>query len=561
MHNRRIEFRRLSSTKHSALKNRSFYAVLGALSVFFTASSVQAADSFALTYGLLEVTIKVSSLENFAKEGKTDKDLDFFLSKATPEQQAQYRAALLQKLEIDPVQLSRFFYSPTGEALLTRIGSIVNLQGGLNGKLGIRSALIQAAFDRKEGLTLLNLFKKFPTNIRFRGEQMMALSDSIGQLINATTLFSENLKQLSSQEAASAVATDFSKLPDLRLPGAFGVQKKQTWLLNDVSRDRKFYVDVYRPQRSTTTKTPVLVFSHGLASRPEDFGDRAEHWASYGYVVVLPQHPGSDSKQAQALLTGLSSKLFETEEFINRPKDLSYVIDELERRNKSEFQGKLNLGSVGVEGHSLGGYAALALAGAEIDFDNLQKDCDRQFGGLNLSLFVQCRALNLSRQAYTFRDRRVGAVLAANPIDSSIFGAKGLGKIQIPVLITVGSYDPAAPAVFEGIRAFPWLTTPNKFLAMTEGQAHVDFSQLDAGIRETIDSMASLTLPSPTLVDNYSKGMSIAFFGTFVAQRPEYRAYLQSTYALYLSQGQKFKLDFISAASSDKLKKSVESLK
>ena len=36
------------------------------------------------------------------------------------------------------------------------------------------------------------------------------------------------------------------------------------------------------------------MFSHGLASRPEDYAAGLKHLASYGYVVAAPQHPGSD---------------------------------------------------------------------------------------------------------------------------------------------------------------------------------------------------------------------------------------------------------------------------
>lgn len=30
--------------------------------------------------------------------------------------------------------------------------------------------------------------------------------------------------------------------------------------------------------------------SHGLGSKPEDFAEDAQHLASHGYVVAIPQH-------------------------------------------------------------------------------------------------------------------------------------------------------------------------------------------------------------------------------------------------------------------------------
>jgi predicted dienelactone hydrolase len=553
--------RNLKHLNSAISRNWSGIATLGVISsVLLMARPLQAAEKIILTYGPLQLSVKVSSLETFAKEGKIEKDLEFYLGKTSQEQQAQFRKALLERADLSPVLLSRFFYTQIGEDILTRLGKIITQERGINGDRGLRAALVLAAFE-PEGLTLLNLFKKFPANMQFQGELMLGLAGAVEKVVKATEVFTNEIKQLSLQEAASAPSTDFSKLPDLRQPGTYEVQPKQTWVLKDSSRNRQFYVDVYKPQKLRAGKTPVVLFSHGLASRPEDFAKRAQHLVSYGYVVALPQHPGSDTKQTEALLKGYSREIFDPNEFINRPKDISYAIDELERRNQSEFQGNLDLGAVGVAGHSFGGYTALAVAGAEIDFQNLEKDCKRQFGGLDTSLLLQCRALSLPRQIYNFRDRRVSAVFTENPVNSSIFGPTGLSKIEIPVFIAGGSYDPATPFVFEQVRVFPWLTTSNKYLAMSEGQAHVDFSQLDAGVQATIESVGQFTLPSPDLITSYSNSMSLAFFGTHIEKREDYKSYLNSAYAAYLSQDEKFKLSLISATSSDKLKQAIDSFK
>lgn len=547
---------RISSTQRYGSRLIALAALPLAL---LTATPTRAAETIYLTYGPLKLSLKVSSLETFAREGKIDKDLEFYLGKASPEQQEQFRKALLQRADVSPVLLSRFFYSQIGEDILNRLGNIITLERGLNGNRGLRATLVLSALD-PEGLTLLNFFKKFPTNMQFRGELMLELAATVEQVVKATEVLSNEISQLSLQEVTATPTTDFSKLTDLRQPGTFGVQPKQTLAVNDSSRDRKFYIDVYKPQTWPSGKTPVVIFSHGLASRPEDFAKRAEHLASYGYVVALPQHLGSDTKQTEALIKGLSREIFDPNEFINRPKDISYAIDELERR-KSEFQGQLDLESVGVAGHSFGGYTALAVAGAEIDFQNLEKDCKRKFGALDTSLLLQCRALNLPRQTYNFRDRRVSAVFTENPVNSSIFGPSGLSKIEISVLIAGGNYDPATPFVFEQVRVFPWLTTSNKYLAMTEGQAHVDFSQLDAGVQATIESVGNFTLPSPNLITSYANSMSVAFFGTYIEKREDRKPYLKSAYAAYLSQNEKFKLSLISAASSDKLKQAIDAFK
>lgn len=534
----------------------------GLLSTSLTILPVQAAEKLYLIYNPLIFSLKVSSLEAFAKEGTIDKNLEFYLNltHASQEQQAKFREALLKRADLNPVQLYRFFNTEIGEDILSRIGEFITIQGGRNGKYALRAALIQAA-QSPEGLTLLNFLEKLPTNMELQGEKLLEGAKIVEIVLKATKEFTEDTARLAEAEAAANSPVDYAQLPDVRQLGPYGVQEKQTWQLNDESRKRSFYVDVYRPQQWRTGQTPVVIISHGLASRPEDFAQRAKHLASYGYVVALPQHPGSDYQQAQALLTGYSREVFDVNEFINRPRDISFVIDELERRNQSEFEGRLNLEAVGVKGHSFGGYTALAVAGAEIDWENLQKECERQFGYLNTSLLLQCRALNLSHRSANFRDPRVKAVVAVNPVNSSIFGPQGLSKIQIPVLIGAGTYDPAAPAIFEQIRAFPWLKTQHKYLAIAEGQAHIDFSQLDAQAQEMIDSVEQLTLPSPDLLNSYGSGLILPFFEVYIANNPDYRLYLQAAYTAYLSQGQEFKIYLISEASSDKLEEMLQQFK
>lgn len=546
-----------SKMQNKKLKITSLFS--GCLSVFLTAIPLNAAEKLYLSYGPLMFSLQVKSLETFAKDGTINKDLDFYLQRATPQQQAEFREALVKRVDINPVLISRFYNSKIGEDILTRLGKGITLQGGINGKYALRGALIEAAAS-PEGLTLLNVFKKFPTNIQFQGELMKGLAQEADKVILATETLIKEFRSLTAQEATIGSPVNYATLPDLRKPGDYEV-KKQVWHLTDKSRDRDFYVDVYIPQQEGASKTPVVVFSHGLSSRPEDYAKGLEHLASYGYLVAAPQHPGSDTIYLQGMLEGYHRDVFDLNEFINRPKDLSYVIDELQRRNQSEFQDKLDLENVGVGGHSFGGYTVMAIAGAEIDFENLQQDCNRLYGGLNVSLLLECRALELPRQTYNLRDGRIKAVFAANPVNRSIFGQKEISKISIPILLASGSDDPAAPPVFEQAASFTWLTTPDKYWALIEGQAHVNFTMLDPGIKKAIDSVGHLTLPSQTLIGSYNDAISAAFFQIYIGNNESYRPYLRSSYAEYLSQGETFKLDFISAASSDEFASAIEKFK
>ena len=535
-----------------------FFIALGMIPAILTTIPVGAAERIYFTYGPLGLSVGVDSLEVFAKEGRINRELDFYLRGMSEEGKAQFRKALLQRYYISSVQLYRFLRTPIGENLLAQIGNLINIQGGRNGKYGLRGALVQAAAD-PEGLTLLNLMRKFPTNIQLNTEGIFNLVGLFKTLVTATDVIVTQIDELTAIAAAAQAPVDFSALSDIRHPGEFNFDK-QTLTLKDRNRKRQFLVDLYKPQRWRSGKTPVVVISHGFGTGPKNFEKRAKHLASYGYLVAVPQHLGSDYAHIQAMLTGYSREVFKLNEFIDRPLDVIYVLDELERRNQSEFQGRLNLQKVGVMGHSFGGYTALALAGAEIDFEQLEANCNFLFKKLNPSLLLQCRALELPQQDYNFRDRRVKAVMATNPVNSAIFGPKGLSRIQIPVFMVAGSQDPVTPAVLEQIRSFTWLTGSDKYLALEKGNTHFDISELDAETLELLESLPKLTLPKTDLFSGYARAMSLAFFQVYIANNAEYSPYLRSSYAEYISE-EPFNLYLLDSSSVDQLTEALDLLK
>lgn len=75
-----------------------------------------------------------------------------------------------------------------------------------------------------------------------------------------------------------------------------------------------------------------------------------------------------------------------------------------------------------------------------------------------------------------------------------------------------GSDDPATPPAFEQAVPFTWLQGENKYWALIEGQAHVNFSKLDGGIKEALDSTLHFTFPPQDLISAYVKGITLAFF-------------------------------------------------
>ncbi|BCS31007.1 dienelactone hydrolase [Luteitalea sp. TBR-22] len=98
---------------------------------------------------------------------------------------------------------------------------------------------------------------------------------------------------------------------------------------------------------------PVVVVSHGSGGSPLTHRGLARHLASAGWLVLLPTHPGNN-RDDNSLANG-------TEILVQRPRDVSAVIDWA--ASPDGFARHAETRAVGVVGHSMGGYTALALAG------------------------------------------------------------------------------------------------------------------------------------------------------------------------------------------------------
>ncbi|MBE8999096.1 alpha/beta hydrolase [Nostoc sp. LEGE 12447] len=521
------------------------YLGLGLLSTFLTSTPGLAAERISFFYPPFgEFSLSVDSLETFAKVGKIDQDFSFYASRATPQQLAQLRDLLQQRFNITPTLVSQVTYSPIGEEVVQQLGKLLLTESRQNGFYAIRASLILAAADR-EGLTVVNLLRKFPSNtMRVNFTEGLRIVDDLSQLLKKKDEVVASLQKEAIAQAANSTV-DFSKQADLRSPGKFRWQKKSLEL-NDVSRSRRLPVDIYLPttqnsestdQNSPSPPFPLIVISHGLASDRSTFVYLAEHLASYGFAVAVLEHPGSNAKRFQQYFAGLASPP-EPEEFINRPLDIKYLLDELQRLEKSDptLHRKLNFQQVGAIGQSFGGYTVLTLAGAKINFEQLRQECNPNYSSFNLSLLLQCEASKLPQKNYELKDDRIKAIMAINPIDSLVLGEGGVSQIKMPVMLVAGSQDIFAPPVFEQIRPFTWLSDPNKYLALIENATHFSAIAEPTPENDILPVPPALLGPDRDAVYSYLNALSVAFMETHLLNRPEYRSYLQPSYATFLSK-------------------------
>jgi dienelactone hydrolase len=101
---------------------------------------------------------------------------------------------------------------------------------------------------------------------------------------------------------------------------------------------------------------PVVLFSHGYGGYPEQSSFLTDHLATWGFVVVAPDHR---SRDLHAVVTGTTGK------GQNDIADLRQALAFVRRMNATKatlLTGKLDLTRVAALGHSAGGGAVITLA-------------------------------------------------------------------------------------------------------------------------------------------------------------------------------------------------------
>lgn len=528
------------------LFQRVYFRALAVLSfqivqvLFFRSITVQAAERVNFNYNSIPFSITTQDLDAFSKNRKASDSFEFYINYIGLENRKNLLEFLTTKYEYSSLAVNRVLQEPVMTNVLSRIGNLITTPFDKNGARYLKIALLKSAAS-PSGFTVLDVVRNFPFDIQIDLENIIKINQENQSLKTETQNLILKIKSQANKEAKAASPPNFKQLPNLKMQGKFKF-KYHSLLLYDRSRNRKFKANLYVPVENKPYKIPIIVIENGIGGKLNRWDYLAKHLASHGFAVAISGHPGSDDQKLDAFVKGLSNEIFAASEFIDRPRDVSYLLDELGHLNQSNFKNTLQTNNVGVIGFSMGGATALALGGSTINFKKLEQDCGSNLNLNNLSLFVQCRALDLPRKNYDLRDTRVRSLFVLFPFSRSIYGNDGMRQITIPVLWQVLTEDTTTPMVLEQIPSFDELGSQHKYLTILSGFSHVDLKFMQRSLSKKLKENEKR---EPEEIKTGLNQFSLAFFKAYVEKDSRYLPWLQSAYVKAMSKNSQFNVEFV----------------
>lgn len=310
------------------------------------------------------------------------------------------------------------------------------------------------------------------------------------------------------------------KAPDPSAPGTFKTTEVDFPELTDVSRQpptetgkglrrilaerraersgsrRKVPVKVHLPVGDAAS--PVIVLSHGAGGDRDTHFAQARHLASHGYAVLCLEHVGSNREkmaQGMQLMQNLDAMIHDSAEIMARPRDVAFALDQAEAWNRSHplIKGRLDLGRIGMMGHSYGAFTTMVACGMRPALDWIVPTIPPG-KGLGPSL----------------REKRVSCGVALSPqgVGEPFFIRESFGSLQVSLLGISGTLDKQQNGLSavnrkEGFALWP--KGEHRFVWL-EGAKHLDFTD-SAGV----DRKAT---PSPTRddVQPVTRAATLLFF-------------------------------------------------
>lgn len=473
--------------------------------VVSSGSVTVAAERIVFRFGELARDVSVPELRQFSETGAVAPELQPILQRLKPAEQLALRRVLSQPLPVDEVSVSNLLSTPLGRRSLQQLVKVLDQPASV-AEPALSSALVLGA-AKPGGLRLINVLEAYPTQ---RLPVNVAAVLSLEQSLTLGMAQQEAMFDILTRGKTVPVAG--SELTALSVEGS--IPFRQIPFQFQGRDGERISAIAYLPETSTAASpAPLVAIAPGLNSNMNALLYVGRHLASHGYAVASLNFPFTSADAVQAVIQG-TALIPPVNAWFAQPLDVSALIDQVEQR----WGARVDTQRVGVLGQSLGGYTVTALAGAELDWAALDRQClqlsDPKVVVLNPAMVWQCSGHDQVSQRKSFRDPRVKVAVAVNPVTNPIFSATSIQALAVPILMVSGSNDIFAPSISQQLIPFSWIQQPGSLLVLQRNGTHLSF------LEGTSDLPPTVLGPDLPLARRQLKGMARGFFDQLLRLQP-----------------------------------------
>jgi predicted dienelactone hydrolase len=498
-------------------------SILSCSAIAASALPATAVERITLKLGPSQTVIYVSDLETFAQTGHISKRLAPFRAFLTP----TVRASLKSNLSVEPTVRDRVLHdllnADNGQPMVQMLTEVVPDLDPNQLKTALKNAEKQP-----KGVTFTTVLRAIPDkNLTVHSGALLRVLSQLG----ISHLEQSALSQVLRQELIGNSPLPFSSEFEPSLSGHHVIEHWSV-AFRDQDRDRLIPTELYWSKHRSG---PTVVLSHGFGADRHFLDYMAQHLASYGLTVLALEHPGSNVNS----LISDTGTLLPPEEFVERPQDVSFVLDQLEELNRRSFflRGRFNLHDVTLIGHSLGGYTGLVLAGGKVNPAALAQFCaDLEVGTSSPAEWFQCAAADAQPPKKSLADKRITQLVLLNPVGVQVFGEDGLRAVKVPTLVVTSTRDGIASVSDQQLRSFGQLSGPRSLIAIIGG------THLSVGDPDNINPALTQVpfMPEYPQTDTmplrqYLNGTVLSFLMQQTPEADRFRPYLTPEYAQLFS--------------------------
>ncbi|MEE4193749.1 MAG: hypothetical protein V2J07_00990 [Anaerolineae bacterium] len=311
-------------------------------------------------------------------------------------------------------------------------------------------------------------------------------------------------------------------------PGPYYTSKQTITYMDETHSGREIEVTLYYPAvRENDANGQLIRFEANpdMSGAPYPLvmtGDASgkvifrEHLASHGFVMAI---------------VGFSDEYNDyIDQVVDYPRDFLFVLDQLTSNPPDNLVAVIDTDQVGVAGYSGDGFVSLALSGVRIDpeyylsfcmqISSIEPKVSDWYIDYSCSLASNWDELvGIAGEEMTTSsdglwqpliDERIRAVMPMAPDGAWLYGELGLAAADLPMLIIAPTEDEYVPYQLETRFIFEHAGSPELFMISFVGRGH--------------------GMPYDTEQANRMRHFTIAFMGTYLQGREDYRTYFSEDF-------------------------------